>query len=844
MTLRLSLLSLLLLAAGPAFAQGMGPQGSVTATILDDATGDPLPSATLALYAAADTSFVTGGAAGADGSVVIDPVRPGEYVARVSFIGYESRPVEAFTVATGAPTALGELRLAEGAAVLGEAEVTAQRDFIEQQADRTVYNVQEQAVTAGGSAIETLQTLPSLEVDTDGNISLRGNQNVVIQINGRPVPVSGAFLAALLRQIPADKVERVEVIPNPSAKYEPDGMSGIVNIVLAEGTDRGLSGGLTLGGGTELSGQVGANLAYQRGKWDLSGQYGYRYGENDGQRNSLLTYLNSGPAGRAATIDQIGVNGSYSQSHFFNGSAAYLLSENVTISTEGSFGVRTGVNESTTDFLRTFPDGDVTETVRESESDTDGLNGDIALIYRQKFPGAGASEQGGGGGGMRMGRFGGSRGGAGTQSDHELAVEARYTQFDNDNLGLFRDLITGGPLTGLQSQTADQANSEASFQVDYTRPLGVGKLEVGGKATDESVTSDQEFLVGESMGGLEIDPNQTNAFDYERQIGAVYLQGAHPVGPLQVQVGLRAEVARRAFDLATPLPAGYNPGYDLGDAGEQTYASLFPSAFVTLPMGPGSIIKGAYSRRINRPATFFLNPFPDLSDTTFVRVGNPTLTPEYTDSFELTLQYKFFATLTPFFRRTTDVISRRFLTDPETGRNLFTSQNLDSETNYGADLSFFGQFGPARGFVSGSAYQVVTTDPDPTQADTEALTWDARGNLQLEVRDGTDLQAFVFYRGARRTVDGERKGFAYTTVGLNQRITDSIRLSARVNDPFGIARFEFETDNGVVISDTRFTPSTRHVSATLTYTFGSSQNRPQQPQQPQGGGINDGGFGI
>ena len=101
----------------------------------------------------------------------------------------------------------------------------------------------EQAVTAGGSAIETLQTLPSLEVDTDGNISLRGNQNVVIQINGRPVPVRGAFLAALLRQIPADKVERVEVIPNPSAKYEPDGMGGIVNIVLAEGTDRGLSGG-------------------------------------------------------------------------------------------------------------------------------------------------------------------------------------------------------------------------------------------------------------------------------------------------------------------------------------------------------------------------------------------------------------------------------------------------------------------------------------------------------------------------------------------------------------------------------------------------------------------------
>ena len=120
---------------------------------------------------------------------------------------------------------------------------------------------------------------------------------------------------------------------------------------------------------------------------------------------------------------------------------------------------------------------------------------------------------------------------------------------------------------------------------------------------------------------------------------------ARPIGPLQVQAGLRAEIAERAFDLATPLPEGYNPGFDVDAAGEQSYGSLFPSAFVTYAFGPGSIIKGSYSRRIERPRTFFLNPFPDLSDTTFVRVGNPSLSPEYTDSYELTLQYKFFATL-------------------------------------------------------------------------------------------------------------------------------------------------------------------------------------------------------
>ena len=837
-----------LLAAAPSFAQTPGagrPQGAVTATIVDDATGAPLPSATLSIFSVRDTSFVTGGAADADGAVRIDPIRPGDYLARASFIGYESRPLDVFTVAAGAPTALGEIRLGESAAVLGEAEVTARREFVEQQADRTVYNVQEQAVTAGGSAIETLQTLPSLEVDTDGNISLRGNQNVVIQINGRPVPVRGAFLAALLRQIPADKVERVEVIPNPSARYEPDGMGGIVNIVLAEGTDRGLSGGLTFGGGTELSGQVGANLAYQRGAWDLNGQYGYRYGERDTERSSLFRYLTAPPDGIPTETDQSGVDGNSDQSHFLNGSAAYLLAPGTTLSAEGSLGIRSGANGSTTTFFDTFPNGGTVNSVRDSNSDTDGLNGDAALIFRRQFgAGGGGGEAGGGGGGGRggfRGGFGGPRGGGGTQSDHELAFETRYTHVENDNLGLFVELAD--PLFPFERQTSDEATDEASAQVDYTRPLGGMKLEVGGKVNGEWVTSATGFETGDSEATLAPDAARSNAFDYTRQIYAAYLQGARPIGPVQVQVGLRAETARRTFDLATPLPDGYDPGVDLDAAGEQSYQSLFPSAFATYSFGPGTLIKGAYSRRIERPRTFFLNPFPDLSNDRFVRVGNPSLRPEYTDSYELTFQYKFFATLTPFYRRTTDVISRRFIVNEETGINLFTAQNLDTQTSLGADVTLFGALGPVRGFVSSSVYQAVTSDPDPDEAATENLTWNARASLQWKVREGTDLQGFVFYRGPETTVDGTRSGFAFTTIGLNQKLSDQLSLAARVNDPFGLATFEFESDNGVTFRDTSFDPAIRQASFTLTYTFGSNQNRPQPQPQPQGGGV-DQGFGI
>ena len=547
-------------------------------------------------------------------------------------------------------------------------------------------------------------------------------------------------------------------------------------------------------------------------------------------------------------------------SNFFNGSATYTLSEGTTLAAEGSLGIRSDGSDGLTEFTRRTQDGQTVLSERTTDNDGDGVNGDIALVFRRQFPDAGASGGGGGqggpgGGGGFRGGFGGPRGGGGTQSGHELAVETRYTRNTNDGLGLFVDsggqlVVPGGTFRApFTSQLQDQTTDEASFQVDYTRPVGDLKLEAGAKLNAEWVASDTAVELGDDMDTLAPDPNQTNAFDYDRQIAAVYLQAARGFGKLQLQGGLRAEAARRAFDLSTAVPSGFRPpdAADLDlDATDQSYTSLFPSAFVTYAFEPGSLVKASYSRRINRPQTFFLNPFPDLSDTTFVRVGSPTLQPEYTDAYELTLQYKFFATLTPFYRRTTDVISRRVFTDVETGRSLFYPGNLDSESNYGADLTLFGQFlgGAIRGFASGSVYQAVTTDPDPNEADTKALTFDARTSLQFKVREGTEIQGFVFYRGPQKTVDGERGAFVFSNIGVNQTINERLRLAARVNDPFGLARFEFETNDGVFLRDTEFDPSIQSASFTLTYTFGSSQNRPQQRPQQQGGGLDDGGFGI
>ena len=842
--LALAALLAVALAAPPAHAQrpGMPSLARVTGTVVAGDSGDPLPQATVAAYQ--DGAFVTGASTDLDGAFVLE-VRPGTYDVRVSYVGYESEQRDGFAVAAGAPTAFGTVELALSTESLDAAEITAQRDFVEQQADRTVYNVKEQPVTAGGSVLETLQTLPSVEVDTDGNVSLQGNQNVVIQINGRPTPVRGAFLAALLRQINSENVDRVEVLPNPSAKFEADGMGGIINIVLAEGTDRGLSGGLTLGGATNPEGSVGTNLSYQKGTWDLNGGYNFRYGNRDGDRTALFT----SPVLRR---DQTGDSEDESQSHFVNGSVAYLIGDGTDLTLEGSFGYRTGDGIGRTTFDNLFFEDDRTsETLRRNDDAQDGLNGDLALIFRKRFKGANGEAIGGQGGGQRgswRGR-GGPRGGAGASSNHELAIEARATRNESDNLGLFEDFELLGVdevLDDRQRESTEQTDDETSFQVDYTRPLGSARLETGIRLTDERTGNDFRYERFRDGGFIE-DAGRTNAFEYERQIAAAYAQVARPLGPFQVQAGVRLEAAQRDFTLLTDVPElEIFEGLDLNDT-EARYADFFPSAFVTLPIGDptaGTLVKASYRRSINRPRTFFLNPFPSFQDTTFVRVGNPGLTPEYTNKVDLTVTYKYFLTVAPFYSRTTDVISRRlFFQD---GVRLFSAENLDTETSYGTDVtlatSFFG--GDFRGFVNGSVFQEVLAEQSEETVD--GLSWRVSANLSGKVREGTNVQAFYFYRGPSNTINGRRYGFGFGSIGVSQSISKQLQLAVRVSDPLNTGRFrfdsEFRTPEGLTTTESRFNTNSQQISATLTWTFGSSQQRRQQRQQDDGG-MND-GFGI
>jgi outer membrane receptor protein involved in Fe transport len=804
-----------------------GPPTGIAGRVLDGATGEGIPAATVAVYT--DGAFVTGTAAGDDGSFVLSPLRPAAYEVRVSSVGYEPLTQADVAVRPGVVTPLGELRLTPATVQLGEAETTAERELVEQRADRTVYNVANQPVTAGGSAIETLQTLPAVEIDTDGNLSLRGNQNVAVHINGRPVPVSGAMLAGLLRQIPASNIERIEVVPNPSARNDASEMGGIINIVLKQGTNRGLSGGFTLGGGSAPNAEASGNVSYQQGPVDVTASYGYRLDSFDMQAESNRTV---GLATEPRTTLQAFSMDHQFHSHLLNTTVDYTLRQGLNAIFTGSISARLGETDHFSDYTAGLQGASPDEqTQRWTDGGHDGTNVDGSIGLRREFA-----------------------------QGHTLNNEVRYTRnWDEDDdafLNRVTDMDAGVSTDEVEHNLVVQTTQEAYLQTDYVRPLAGGTLEVGGKATLRQQDNDVDFAncvgggptTGDDVecnagGSFVDDPNRTNQFVLDEGIYAAYVQGARSFGPVDLQLGLRMEHADRSYDLTSAS------GTTARDLGADT--DFFPSAFATYNFGPGTLLKGSYSRRINRPRPWALNPFQSFDDPLNVRVGNPELRPEFTDAFELTAQYKYFLTLAPFYRRTTDVLRPRLTVDPTTGISTFTFANFDSDESYGADLTLMAALGQRlRGFASASVFRSVTSGGNlEAGLGSDGLGWSARGNIQAQIRPGTDLQLFAFYRAPFEVPDGHISGFGIATLGISQKLmADRATLALRVNDVLSTSRFRWrqdDPDRGYVFDGYR-DPAIQQVNLSFTYTFGQApRRRPQRQQQDQQqNGGQDTGFGF
>ncbi len=823
---RLSLLAALLLAL-PTVVHAQRPtggqpgtqqtaQGVVTGSVVDDVTGNTIPSATVSVWSAADSSLVTGAITDLDGVFRIEGLRPGAYYVRVSFVGYASRYLSDIALRPGALQAdLGTVRLNEDTSVLGEVEVAAERAQVEVGIDRTTYNVEDQVIAKTGSATDILQTVPSIEVDADGNISLRGNQNVAVLINGKPSPVRGEFLATFLRQLPGSSVERVEVIPNPSAKYEPDGMSGIINIVLKESTDLGFGGGIIAGVGSRGDGNASTSVTYGKGKWNLGANYGLRYDKRDPSGDTYRLLYAPG-----TILDETEDGDRTSLSHLLSTNADYQLNRQNSVSASALVSLRGGDETENSISYLTQQDGTPISTTSFSNAeDESGFNMDYRVGFRRVIE----------------------------SSRHELNVEGRYNYSQNDGLDTFSQQasLTGtqpqnAPASGFYRNQQDGDNQDFSFQVDYMRPLGEdAKMEAGYKGSLETIYNDF-YADTLTTNGYQPLVAQNNTFDYDQLINAAYLIYGRSLGKFATQIGVRAEQARTKFDLLN----------DTAEPFDNDYISFFPSAFVTYAPKEGSTFRVSYSRRINRPRTRALNPF-ERRDANSSFVGNPSLKPEYTDAYEVgytQFTRRASVTLTPFYRRTTDVIERLRVEDPNTGFSTTTFTNFATSESYGIELIGTLRVGAVNMVLSANGNRVVADGSNVgDDLASDAFQWGGRANVSWSIRPGLDLQAFGFYRAPSEVPQGRISSFSMTDVSLRQRLLgDKASVSVRVSDVLDQSGFHFETDSAIAYQESSRRWGGRTAYLTFTYNFGrqprntNNRNRGEN----QGGEFEDVGIGT
>jgi ferric enterobactin receptor len=789
-------------------------KGEVRGSVLDE-SGAPVVRASVAVRSKSDSALIAGAIAGENGAFRIQGLRPGAYSVRVTSLGFRPR-LQEFTIGDASPrVALGAIRLARVAVTLEAIQVSSERATVTIEPDRTTYRAKDVA-PAAGNASEVLDAVPSVQVDGDGKVSLRGNENVAVQINGRPSPLRGAQLGAYLKALPANVVERIEVIPNPSAKEDPEGMAGIINIALKQNADLGLSGGANLGVANRDRFNGSGNIGYQQGRLTLFTSYGhytdYRgvFGVNDRERYDALRSLLSVTE---QDIDERSGNAG----HNVYTSADFKLNRRDALSSSLSLNLRRftdGMASAYTDLSSSR--SVVARYDRLRDTDNSGRMADYTVAFKRTFE----------------------------PRKHELSTELRLNQSrDEDHTILWKQpLGSDGSLSGSrvegETDDLDAVTRQLNGQVDYTRPLAKRtKVESGYKGTARWL--DRTYVVTkDTLGtGAWIRSNLSNAFEFDEKVHAAYVVLSHGMAKFDLQAGLRAEYATRDFALAEPA-ASYP--YD--------YGSLFPSAVVLYNLTDANQIKLSYSRRIRRPGTQELNPFPSYFDVQNVFIGNPNLTPEYTDAFEVgyTRSSKLGSVqLSPFYRRTSNVIRVDINTaDTLDGREVttVTFRNLAVSNSWGADLNGTLRAGSRfNGFAGFNVFKIVTDGGSQSAVSSSAVTWMGRVNGTAQLSKVFSLQGSYFYRAPMKIERGRFAAQQSTSFTMRQKLRGDVAvMSLRVVDPFNTNGFKIRAgdDNVVQITERNF--GVRGVFLNFQYTYGRPPRIRQQEQPEQRTGFPSG----
>ena len=793
--------------------------GVVFGTVEDAASGVGIEFATISILAFDADKVITGGVTDSKGRFRITEIPVGRFRAQIGFMGYNSITVDDIRLMPrgGTEQNLGTLRLEPNVQALEAAEVVEQRSTLEMMIDRKVFRVGDDLNSAGSNATELLRNVPSIDVDIDGNLSLRGSGNVTILIDGRPSGMTGSATQSLLEQIPASSIDRVEIITSPTAKYDPEGVAGILNIILKKDKLEGKNGQVSVTWGTNEnhSGSFNGNIRGQKLNFSLNAGWNQRVGFRSG--NSLRQQSFGGEL--AGSYDSLSVLNSTSISDNLRSSWNLKTGLDWTPSSQTTWniGVRTnqGSNSGIEDVvnLETWSTDALGGFTRYGLSERVNASTDLDLGYEHKF---------------------GER--------HVLQAFARWSQqTSTSHDSLWQDLPSTLPDPAYLSNANlnDGGSWNATLQVDYEKPLdNDGKFELGYKTILRESNEDQQFWQRDTL-----DNPFTQAYDfrYREDIHAAYATWGRKFGAWGIQVGGRGEVVYTtaqlqgdSADIAAALAQlGGTEATFVND-----YTSFYPSTNLSYTVDDRNQWVLSYNRRVNRPRGRQVNPFVDNADPRNLRYGNPFLLPEYTDGLEFghQLTTKALSITTSLFYKTTRDVIRRFIEVDDAGIAYRTYVNLARQSNSGLEVVAMWRKGRSLQLrLNGSVYY-QNTDGSNLAPDLGNNGFQGSAGYQVSalVKGDWKVQLNGRFRAPSQYTQGTFQGYITHSAAVSRDFyDDKLRASLRVSDIFDQQQWSYTSEGRDFFQDGTFKRQSRFVYASLTWSFGKLE--PGQQKRGRGG---------
>lgn len=775
----------------------------ITGTVLDKDVNAPLEYATIAFFSKKENKIITGGITDSKGNFKIN-VPVGTYDITIEYISYKTKTILNRTLQKN--TDLGILGIAIDIESLDTVEVIAERTTVEIKLDKKIYNVGKDLTVRGGTVSDVLDNVPSVSVDVEGNVALRGNDNVRILINGKPSGLVGLNSTDALRQLPAESIERVEVITSPSARYDAEGTAGILNIILRRSKLQGLNGAITLNAGYPNTAGISGNINYRTGDFNFFNTTGYSYRESPGVSKTNTEYFNGDDP--STFLNEVRDIQRQRKGLTTNTGVEWYINDTASLTTSIVYRDSDNTSETTNTIKEIdFNNALLNESVRFDPEQEDDKTIQYSLNFDKQFNG---------------------------NSEHKLTFDFQYeTSKENE-----KSLISQDGDASERVQT-NEKQEEVLLQSDYVQPIGEkSQFEFGYRGKFTTLDTDYSLEFNDN-GNFIQDNDVSNNLIYKEYVNAVYSQfGSKIKNKLSYLLGLRLESTRISINQLTT-----------SDLQKKNYVGLFPTINLGYEINEKQSLTLGYNRRVRRPRSRFINPFPSRSSATNLFQGNPDINPSYSNKVDLGYLNrigKITLNSSIYFEHATDIFT--FITE-DTGETVIIGGtevpvirrspiNLATNDRYGFEFTL--TYRPTQKWNLNGNFNLFQSKTEGVyngvDYGAENLSWFVRLNNKYTLPGKIDWQTRLFYMGPREDAQNKSKGMFSTDFAFSKDLfDDQASIAFNVSDLFNTRKRQTVSTTSSFISDSEFQWRQRSFNLSFTYRFNQQKNKERNGRGENGG---------